>query len=185
MSMFPKLPPVIQPSVSDLSAKVELMHTELSRKDNTVVDIPFVEGCGDANVSTKRFVIVCSRDVSAEDEALFKQHGKTLRWKKESFLNLPFEQLDFDFLFIDVREKEARLTLGRQDLSNYHKVAYVYAIQKGVDDFLSEIDTVDISSIPQHAINGKDFRHQLLHQKLTAPSLVKSVFRYFMACLSK
>ena len=111
----------------------------------------------------RRFVIVCSRDLSAEDESLFKQHGKTLRWKKESFLNLPFEQLDFDFLFIDVRSKEARLTLGRQDLSLYHKVAYVYAIQKGVDDFLSEIDTVDISSIPQHAINGKDFRHQLLN----------------------
>ena len=137
------------------------------------------------DTADRRFVIVCSRDLSAEDEAIFKQHGKTLRWKKESFLNLPFEQLDFDFLFIDVRSKEARLTLGRQDLSQYHKVAYVYAIQKGVDDFLSEIDTVDISSIPQHAINGKDFRHQLLNQKLSAPSLAKSVFRFFMGCFAR
>ena len=143
------------------------------------------EGCGDACVPTKRFVIVCSRDLSAEDEAIFKQHGKTLRWKKESFLNLPFEQLDFDFLFIDAREKEARLTLGRQNLSLYHQVAYVYAIQKGVDDFLSEMDTIDISSIPQHAINGKDFRHQLLNQKLSAPSLAKSVFRFFVGCFAQ
>lgn len=171
--MFPKLPPVI--NGIDVIDALPLKEAQ----------VPMVEGCGDAGVSTKQFVIVCSRDLSAEDEAIFKQHGKTLRWKKESFLNLPFEQLDFDFLFIDVRSKEARLTLGRQDLSLYHKVAYVYAIQKGVDDFLSEIDTVDISSIPQHAINGKDFRHQLLNQKMTAPSLAKSVFRFFVGCFTR
>ena len=194
MSMYPKrLPDVIEPSVAvleplvlepkvaDLSAKVEEMKHSIDSKE-------FHDGKrfeAERDTAERRFVIVCSRDLSAEHEAIFKQHGKTLRWKKESFLNLPFEELDFDFLFIDARVKEARLTLGRQDLSNYHKVAFVYAIQKGLDDFLSEIDTVDISSIPEHAINGKDFRHQLLHQKLTAPSLMKSVFRYFMACLSK
>ena len=174
--MFPKLPPVIHGL--DVIDALPLKEAQA----------PIVEGCVSeafAGVSAKQFVIVCSRDLSAEDEAIFKQHGKTLRWKKESFLNLPFEQLDFDFLFIDVRSKEARLTLGRQDLSLYHKVAYVYAIQKGVDDFLSEIDTVDISSIPQHAINGKDFRHQLLNQKMTAPSLAKSVFRFFVGCFTR
>lgn len=168
--MFPKLPPVIN-GIDVIDA------LPLKAEREVVADAPAI--------NDKRFVIVCSRDLSAEDEAIFKQHGKTLRWKKESFLNLPFEQLDFDFLFIDIRSKEARLTLGRQDLSLYHKVAYVYAIQKGVDDFLSEMDTVDISSIPQHAINGKDFRHQLLNQKLSAPSLVKSVFRFFVGCFAR
>ena len=186
MSMFPKsLPPVIQSSASLMNG-IDVIDA-LPLKE-AVADVPSVKRPQDANpleVKDQRFVIVCSRDLSAEDEAIFKQHGKTLRWKKESFLNLPFEQLDFDFLFIDVRSKEARLTLGRQDLSLYHKVAYVYAIQKGVDDFLAEIDTVDISSIPQHAINGKDFRHQLLNQKMTAPSLVKSVFRFFVGCFTR
>ena len=185
MSMYPKrLPDVIEPRVAvlELSAKVEEMKHSINAVNH---DSKESDSVGGHVHDGKRFVIVCSRDLSAEHEAIFKQHGKTLRWKKESFLNLPFEELDFDFLFIDARVKEARLTLGRQDLSNYHKVAFVYAIQKGLDDFLSEIDTVDISSIPEHAINGKDFRHQLLHQKLTAPSLMKSVFRYFMACLSK
>jgi len=179
MAMFPKLPPVIN-GIDVIDA--------LPLKE-AIVDVPAVADGKGVETSPdplgKRFVIVCSRDLSAEDESIFKQHGKTLRWKKESFLNLPFEQLDFDFLFIDVRSKEARLTLGRQDLSLYHKVAYVYAIQKGVDDFLAEIDTVDISSIPQHAINGKDFRHQLLNQKMTAPSLAKSVFRFFVGCFTR
>lgn len=132
----------------------------------------------------KRFIIVCSRDLSSADEDIFRQHGKVLRWKKESFLNLPFEQLDFDFLVIDAREREARLTLKRQDLKKYNLVAYVYAIQKGVDDMLNEIDTVvDISSIPQFAINGRDFRHQLMTQKLSAPSVTKSFLRFALRCL--
>jgi hypothetical protein len=179
MAMFPKsLPPVINGiDVIDALPSSPARDASLVPLKEAIAEVP--------SVKDQRFVIVCSRDLSAEDEAIFKQHGKTLRWKKESFLNLPFEQLDFDFLFIDVRSKEARLTLGRQDLSLYHKVAYVYAIQKGVDDFLAEIDTVDISSIPQHAINGKDFRHQLLNQKMTAPSLIKSVFRFFVGCFTR
>ena len=164
--LLPPLPPTLKP--------IEEVNASLS-----------VSVIAEEKEESKRFVIVCSRDLSAEDEAIFKQHGKTLRWKRESFLNLPFEELDFDFLFIDAREKEARLTLGRQNLALYHQVAYVYAVQKGLDDFLSEMDTVDISSIPHHAINGKDFRHQLLNQKLTAPSLAKSVFRFFMGCFAR
>lgn len=130
----------------------------------------------------KRFVIICSRDMSDQDVAIFREHGKVLKWKKESFLNIDFEQLDFDFLLIDIREKEARLTLNRQDLTKYNKVAYVYAIQKGIDDFLDEMDTVDISSIPEHAINTKDFKHQLMTQKITAPSLTKSFLRFVVRC---
>jgi hypothetical protein len=130
----------------------------------------------------KRFVIICSRDISEDDITVFRQHGHVLKWKKESFLNIDFEQLDFDFLLIDIREKEARLTLNRQDLSKYNKVAYVYAIQKGIDDFLTEIDAVDLSSIPEHAVNAKDFKHQLMTQKITAPSVAKSFLRFVVRC---
>ena len=172
--LLPPLPPVLKALAEHSAPSLKAIQEEAKE-----------EAKAEAKDESRRFLIVCSRDLSAEDEAIFKQHGKTLRWKKESFLNLPFEELDFDFLFIDAREKEARLTLGRQNLSMYCQVAYVYAIQKGVDDFLSEMDTVDISSIPQHAINGKDFRHQLLNQKLTAPSLAKSVFRFFMSCFAR
>ena len=132
--------------------------------------------------SEKRFVIICSRDMSDDDIEVFRQHGKVLKWKKESFLNIDFEQLDFDFLLIDIREKEARLTLNRQDLTKYNKVAYVYAIQKGTDDFLEEINAVDLSSIPEHAINTTDFKHQLMTQKITAPSVMKSFLRFVVRC---
>lgn len=164
MSLIDTLPPVIVPKVEPIPHEEKKFDLQLEEEEE------------------KRFIIICSRDLSPEDEGIFKQHGKTLRWKKECFFNLPFSELDFDFLFIDIREKEARLTLNRQDLSKYSKVAYVYAIQKGIDDFLNEVDTVDISSIPQYAINAKDFKHQLLTQKITAPSLTKSFLRYAAKC---
>lgn len=166
MSLIDNLPPIIKPQADAPKSEENKFDIELEPEN-------------------KRFVIVCSRDMSAEDEEVFRQHGKVLRWKKESFLNLPFEQLDFDFLFIDIREKEARLTLNRQDLTKYNKVAYVFAIQKGIDDFLNEIESVDISSIPKYAINSKDFKHQLLTQKISAPSLAKSFLRFAMKCFGQ
>lgn len=174
MSLIDTLPPVIaKPEESKAEVKFDVELAEPSNNSGSASALLAEE---------KRFIIICSRDLSPEDEAVFKQHGKTLRWKKECFFNLPFSELDFDFLFIDIREKEARLTLNRQDLSKYSKVAYVYAIQKGIDDFLNEVDTVDISSIPQYAINSRDFKHQLLTQKITAPSLTKSFLRYAAKC---
>jgi len=121
--------------------------------------------------------------MSDEDVSVFRQHGKVLQWGPQ-FLNVPFSSLEFDYLLIDARSKEARLTLNRQDLNKYHKVAYVFWVQKGIDDFITQLGTVDISSVPQHAINRADFESMLLNEKLVAPSVAKSVFRIVKGCFS-
>lgn len=131
----------------------------------------------------KRFIIALSRDMSPEDQAKFAQHGKVVNWSPK-LVNISFESLEFDYLLIDLRCKEARLTLQRQDLSKYHKVAYVWWIQKGVDDFLTQLETVDISSVPDHGVNRADFEHMLLSQKLSSPSVVKSFLRLLKSCVS-
>jgi len=131
----------------------------------------------------KRFIIALSREMSPEDQAIFSQHGKVLVWSNR-LVNIPFESLEFDYLLIDVRCKDARLTLQRQDLSKYHKVAYVWWIQKGIDDFLTQLETVDISSVPQHAVNRSDFEHMLLSQKLSSPSILKSLFKVVKGCFN-
>jgi hypothetical protein len=131
----------------------------------------------------KRFIVALSRDMSPEDQALFAQHGKVVVWSPK-LVNISFESLEFDYLLIDIRCKEARLTLQRQDLGKYHKVSYVWWIQKGVDDFITQLETVDISSVPQHAVNRADFEHMLLSQKLSSPSLVKSFLRLLKSCVS-
>ena len=53
--LLPPLPPVLRPTQDQSNAS-------------------FVEKKEEATDESKRFVIVCSRDLSAEDEAIFKQH---------------------------------------------------------------------------------------------------------------
>lgn len=143
---------------------------------------PLAQQVDEKKEDDKRFIIVCSRTMSDEDIAIFEQFGKVKKWT-EAFLNVPFSELEFDYLLVDIRSKQARITLNRQELSKYNVVAFVYAIQKGLDDFISEVDAVDISSVPKDAINRLDFNHQLLNQKITAPSLLKSFLRIVLGCL--
>lgn len=148
-----------------------------------VVEAKEVKEAKDKPLDDKRFIIALSRDMSDDDVAVFRQHGKVLVWGPQ-FLNVPFSSLEFDYLLIDLRSKEARLTLNRQDLDKYHKVSYVWWIQKGIDDFIDQLGAVDISSVPQHAINRADFESMLLNEKISAPSVAKSVFRIVKGCFA-
>jgi hypothetical protein len=129
----------------------------------------------DEPYNDKRFIVILSRDLSEEDKQIFRQHGKVLCWSP-AFLNVGFDSLEFDYLLIDVRSKEARLTLNRQDLSKFNLVSYCFWVQKNTDEFLLQLKPVQITSIPQHAINRKDFEMMMLNEKLNAPSIAKSVF---------
>ena len=131
----------------------------------------------------KRFIIVCSRDVKQEEIDIFHEFGSTVIWK-ESFVNLPFSQLtDFDFLLIDARLKSARLTLGREDLTQYHVISYVSWIQKGIEEISGQVGaTNEITSIPHLATNPDDFKRMLLNEKLKAPSVAMSVARFLLQC---
>jgi hypothetical protein len=132
-----------------------------------------VENDDNESFNDKRFIVILSRDLSEEDKQIFRQHGKVLCWSP-AFLNVGFDSLEFDYLLIDVRSKEARLTLNRQDLSKYNLVSYVFWVQKNTDDFLLQLKPVQITSIPQQAINRRDFEQMLLNAKIHAPSIVKS-----------
>lgn len=153
------------------------------------IQLPPVIKLADVSASVKSgnpkpLIVLCSRDMSDEDLEKFEQQGKTLKWK-DSLINVPFSSLEFDYLLIDLRSKNARITIQRQDLSRYNVVAYVWAIQKETDDFISQSGAIAISSIPEHAINKADFDQQLLTEKLKAPSVAKSFLRIVMSCLSK
>lgn len=129
----------------------------------------------------KRFIIILSRDMAEEDKTIFRQHGKVVEWKP-AYLNVGFDSLEFDYLFIDVRSKEARLTLNRQDLAKYNLVSFCFWVQKDTDEFLLQLKPVQITSIPQHAINRSDFERMMLYSKINAPSIVKSVFLRLVGC---
>ena len=137
----------------------------------------------DHEEKSKRMLVILSRDMAEEDKAIFRQHGHLLEWSPK-LLNIAFSNLEFDYLLIDIRSKEARLTLGRQNLEEYNLVSYCFWIQKGVDDFIDQLKAVAVSSIPGYAINKKDFEHMLLSPKISAPSVSGSFLKLLKSCVS-
>jgi len=131
----------------------------------------------------KQMLVILSREMSEDDQALFRQHGKVVVWS-EKLLNISFSNLEFSYLLIDIRSKEARLTLNRQNLDDYNIVSYCWWVQKGIDDFLDQLKAVAISSIPSFAINKKDFDHMLLNPKISAPSVAGSFLKLLKSCVS-
>lgn len=134
---------------------------------------------------SKRFIIIYSKEIPEDEKAVLKQFGSVVEWK-EQFVNLPFDKLaPFDYLLIDARVKNARLTLGREDLSRYNTVCYVSWVQKGIETFIDQVSGIEITSIPKQCVNKQDLDIQLLNEKIVSPSLIKSFFLLFLACLRK
>lgn len=133
----------------------------------------------------KRFIIIYSKDIPVEERAVLSQFGRVVDWK-ETFVNLPFDQLaPFDYLLIDARLKNARLTLSREDLTRFNVICYVSWIQKGIETFIEQVEGVEITSIPKLAVNKPDLDAQLVNPKISSPSLLKSFFLFALACLRK
>lgn len=129
-------------------------------------------------------LILISKDMSAEDLETLKEFGSVLVWK-DSFINVPFASLNkSDYLVIDVRNKNARVTLGKENLKEFDIVHYVTWIQK-TDEYLSQVEGNAITSFPRHCVTKSDFDNALLRPKIVAPSLLKSFFLLLVGCFKK
>lgn len=133
----------------------------------------------------RRFVIICMKDVPKEELEALQSVGRVVQWK-DQYVNLPFDQLTpHDYLLIDARSKQARLTLAREDLSKYNVICYLTWLQKQVEDIVDQVNGVEITSIPLQVINQADMNVQLLNPKLKAPSVLRSFFSVVLQCLRK
>jgi hypothetical protein len=134
-------------------------------------------------VPKSKIMIVHSKDVSKEELALFKFHGRYLQWGSQ-YVNIPFEKLPpHDYLFVDMREKDARHALGSVNYAEYSTVCFVPFYHKS-EKFIEKLSAVALTSFPLRAISKEDFDRQLLNEKLRAPSLARSFLSLFLPCLS-
>lgn len=129
-------------------------------------------------------LILISKDMSVEDLDTLKEFGTVLVWK-DSFINVAFSSLNkSDYLVIDVRNKNARIALGKENLKEFDIVHYVTWIQK-TDEYLSQVEGNTITSFPRHCVTKSDFDNALLRPKIVAPSLIKSFFLLLVGCFKK
>jgi hypothetical protein len=136
------------------------------------------------SVVPKPFLLLCSKPLAPEDQAIFSEFGMVVTWA-DKYINMPLSQITpFDYLLCDMNSKNMRLTLGRTDLSQYNVVGYVSYLQK-MEDFVEQLQCTVITSVPPHAVNKADFDMMLLNEKLVSPSMIKSALKWVFACLKK
>jgi hypothetical protein len=162
MSLLANLPPVIQPQ--------------------PLIDVP-EPVVADAD-NKRKIIILYTKDILPEEKASFKLHGKCLLWD-DRWKNIPMKSLPhFDYLFCDMRDKATRTMLGSTDLSQYSTVAYVSWYQKS-EDFISQLESIALTKIPDKAISKEDFDYQLLHGKLKSPSIIRTFLGFVLGCVMK
>ena len=158
---YASLPPVIAPRAPD----------EVKDKD------------GMEDPPKNKILIVYSKDISPEELALFKFHGRYLLWG-DQYMNIPLQNLPpHDYLFIDMRNRNARYALGAVNYTDYSIVAYVPFYHRG-EKFIDQLSALATTKFPLRAVSKQDFDRQLLNEKLQPPSLVRSLFTFFLSCVS-
>lgn len=137
----------------------------------------------------KRYVIVSTKDLSKEDKDIFESYGKLIIYD-ERYVNLKYDDLEFDYLYVDIRDKVSRYNLATQNIDNFHIVIYC-AFWEKIEEFIEQLqkktnDQVNvITSIPAKCINKDHFDKALLVGKLSSPSFLKSAWKYAVKCFGK
>lgn len=161
-----------------MSSILDNLPSVIPKNELKLDDVSSVNG-GDG----KSFIIVHSRDLSSDEKDLFRTYGTVLEWNS-SFQNIPLHKLKFDYLLLDINDKQARLLLMKNDTEPYH-IVVVCRKWEGLDDFVSEVCCENVvRTLPARSPFKNDWDALLLANKIHAPSCAKAVLRYAMDVFS-
>lgn len=134
------------------------------------------------DVLIKKFILCITKDLKDEDRALFRDY-KMVEYDDLIHRNVPVDQIKFDFLVIDLREKGDRYCFmkevqPRRDL--YHIIVYCHGFE--ADDIDIPHDNT-LSSFPVRQAKREDFEMLLLMKRISKPrwwvSLLGCVFSMY------
>ena len=159
-SILDSLPPVIK--------------KELDRSDVKEVELP---------ANGKPFILACSRKLEPAEMDLLKSYGKVLVFH-HSYVNIALASHSFDYAVFDLNEKVHRDTLAKEDLSPYNVVCIVGRLDSH-DDFADDIKAMNcVRTMPARQAFKSEFDRLLISKKIRAPSMMKSILRFFCALSS-
>lgn len=139
--------------------------------------------------SNKRYIIVSTKELSKEDKDIFESYGKLIVYD-ERYVNLKYEDLEFDYLYVDIRDKVSRYNLASQAIEKFNVVLYVSWYEK-IEEFIEQImkKTKDqanvITSVPAKCISKQHFDQSLLVEKLSSPSCLKAFLKTLYRVFAK
>lgn len=165
----PELPPVIK----QVALKPVV---EEKRDESPVEDMRAPE--------EKQLVIILhSRDVGDTEENLCKKYGRVRHWNP-SMANRSLDTIECEYLFVDIREKYARVNISKVDASKYKWCAYAHVWEKldshVYEDFINDINI--ITKFPDMKCTYKYEYDDLLteHKKIKSPSSCLSFLSFLV-----
>ena len=132
------------------------------------------------NNSTKRFVVIHTKDIDDVDFQKFSSQGKAVKYDVLVESNNNIDVLIFDYLFIDLRVATSRAYFDAQDVSNYNVVAYIDFFEK-FDSYTEELQANNVLSTFPPATHFKAaWDASLLQQPTSSPTKCLSVINFAM-----
>lgn len=131
----------------------------------------------------KQFIVIYDRKPKQEDINLLSVYGKVLQWNS-SYVNIPLDKHQFDYLIVDVSNKEHRNLLMKENMEKYNIIVLCEWYSE-VDDYVEDVkaDNVLHGLPPQQAFKA-DFDRLLLSKKIRKPSCGKVILRLFKKLLN-
>jgi hypothetical protein len=127
------------------------------------------------DILLKKFILCITKDLTPEDKALFADY-RLVEYDDQIHRNVPIDQIRWDFLVIDLRQKGDRYTFmkevqPRREL--YNIIVFCHGFE--VDDIEIPHDNA-LSSFPLRQAKREDFEMLLLMARVKKPRWWISLF---------
>ena len=130
-------------------------------------------------------IILHSRDVGDTEENLCKKYGRVRHWNP-TMANRSLESIreSADYLFVDIRDKYARVSIAKVDVTKFKWCAYAHAWEKldshVYDEFISDINI--LTKFPDMKCTYKNEYDDLLTEKkkIKSPSSCLSLLSFLV-----
>lgn len=128
-------------------------------------------------------IILHSRDVGDTEENLCRKYGRVRHWNP-TMANRSLETVDCDYLFVDIRNKYARISVSKEDVTKYKWCAYANVWEKldshVYDEFISDINI--LTKFPDMKCTYKSEYDDLLteRKKIKSPSSCLSLLSFLV-----
>ena len=132
-----------------------------------------------AGGDNKPHIIIHSRDLTQEEKDLFRSYGTVLEWSP-SYANIPISKLRFDYLLLNIHQKEARVLLMVNPLDDYHLVGVCRSWEQ-LDDWAGQVQVENLlRTLPARSPFKANWDALLCSEKINAPSCTKAIIRLLL-----
>jgi hypothetical protein len=161
-----------------MSSLLDNLPSVIQRPELKADDVQSVAG-GDG----KPHIVIHSRELTPEEKELFRSYGTTLEWTP-SFANIPLHKLRFDYLLLNIHDKEARVLLMVNPTEDYHLVGVCRSWEQ-LDDWSGQVHVENLlRTLPARSPFKANWDALLTSQKINAPSCSKALIRLFLDIVS-